>query len=173
MHRFAVLPGDGNGCPKTGARSGGVIAQTWRLLQCGRCAAQIRLCSECDRGQRYCGTACARAQRMAAQRLASKVYQQSRRGAQLHAARMQRCRERAMREVKIPAPKVTQQSATQAASETSFSTLIRATRSRISEVEEDLAYGPALAMRAARDATARSSSAERAGSRPYSKHAWT
>ena len=34
-----------------------------RLFLCARCQRQVRICSYCDRGNQYCGPACARAAR--------------------------------------------------------------------------------------------------------------
>jgi len=34
-----------------------------RLFNCARCQSQVVICSQCDRGNRYCGRACARVAR--------------------------------------------------------------------------------------------------------------
>jgi hypothetical protein len=65
-----------------------------RLFSCARCREQVLLCSRCDRGQRYCGPACARAARVESLRVAARRYQQSRAGRLAHAARSRRWRER-------------------------------------------------------------------------------
>ena len=65
-----------------------------RLFLCARCRNQVLLCSHCDRGQRYCGSACSRQARGAAQRGAAQRYQRSRRGRMAHAARTRRWRGR-------------------------------------------------------------------------------
>ena len=33
--------------------------QTYRLYNCARCAEQVRICRECDRGNQYCAGVCA------------------------------------------------------------------------------------------------------------------
>ncbi|MEY4581260.1 MAG: hypothetical protein RL701_5963 [Pseudomonadota bacterium] len=97
--------------------------ETWRLLQCGHCAQQMRVCIECDQGQRYCSEACAQLQRRAAQRNASRTYQRTRRGAYLHALRAQRYRDRKRQDpVNFPTRKVTQQHRTQSSEAAIFST---------------------------------------------------
>ena len=65
-----------------------------RLFLCARCRAQVVLCSRCDRGNIYCGTACARARRHESIRAAGKRYQGSRAGRFAHAARARRYRAR-------------------------------------------------------------------------------
>lgn len=83
----------------------------WRLWQCCRCRRQMRLCSACDRRQRYCSERCAAENRKAGQRLASATYQKTQPGARNHARRMCRYRER-QRQRKTMS-KVTQQYETQ------------------------------------------------------------
>jgi len=91
---------------------------TYRLFHCARCQKQIRLCRECDRGQRLCDQPCRAEQRRAGQRRAAAVYQLSRRGRGLHAARMQRYRERSRGVVaKFSDEKVTHHTVTQAPAE--------------------------------------------------------
>ena len=58
-----------------------------RLFLCARCFVQVRLCSHCDRGQRYCTPACSSLARDTAQREAGRRYQRSRGGRMAHAAR--------------------------------------------------------------------------------------
>jgi hypothetical protein len=65
-----------------------------RLFLCGRCRAQVLICSRCDRGQIYCGQRCAQEARRSAQRAANKRYQTSHRGRIKHAARARRYRSR-------------------------------------------------------------------------------
>jgi hypothetical protein len=65
-----------------------------RMFLCGRCRAQVVLCSRCDRGNVYCGPACAESRRRESIRAAGRRYQQSRRGRFAHAARTRRYRER-------------------------------------------------------------------------------
>ncbi len=83
-----TAPADaGCGCPD----QAGVPA---RLFLCGRCRAQVLICSHCDRGQMYCLEGCARKARLLAQRQAGRRYQTSRRGRLNHAARSRRYRAR-------------------------------------------------------------------------------
>jgi hypothetical protein len=63
-----------------------------RLFLCARCAVQVRLCSHCDRGQRYCTPSCSSLARDIAQREAGSRYQRSRVGRMAHAARSRRWR---------------------------------------------------------------------------------
>lgn len=65
-----------------------------RLFLCGRCRAQVLICSHCDRGQMYCLKGCARKARLLAQRQAGRRYQTSRRGRLNHAVRSRRYRAR-------------------------------------------------------------------------------
>lgn len=65
-----------------------------RMFLCERCRAQVVLCSRCDRGNVYCGPACAASRRRESIRAAGRRYQQSRRGRFTHAARTRRYRER-------------------------------------------------------------------------------
>jgi hypothetical protein len=65
-----------------------------RLFNCARCNRQVVICRHCDRGQRYCGPACARAARRASTRAAGARYQHSRRGRLKHAHRQGRYRTR-------------------------------------------------------------------------------
>ena len=37
--------------------------KTYRLYSCGRCAEQVRICRDCDRGNRYCAGECAQIRR--------------------------------------------------------------------------------------------------------------
>lgn len=75
--------------------------QTGRLFLCARCQAQVLVCSQCDRGQRYCAAGCAGITRSSRQREAGKRYQQSRTGRHNHAARMHRLRGRRAAAAKI------------------------------------------------------------------------
>ena len=59
-----------------------------RLFQCLRCREQVVLCSDCDRGQVYCGRACSLAARREHRRRSAQRYQSSRPGRLKHAARM-------------------------------------------------------------------------------------
>jgi hypothetical protein len=68
--------------------------QPGRMFLCGRCRAQVVLCSRCDRGNVYCGAACSQARRRESVRAAGKRYQDSRAGRFAHAARSRRFRTR-------------------------------------------------------------------------------
>ena len=70
------------------------MTRSARLFLCARCRNQVLLCSHCDRGQRYCSSACSRQARAAAQRAAARRYQRSRGGRMAHAARTRRWRSR-------------------------------------------------------------------------------
>jgi len=74
-------------------------AISYRLFQCARCAAQVRLCRPCDRGNRYCGDICSRAARRKSTRRAGARHQETTRGRANHAARQQRYLDR--REAKM------------------------------------------------------------------------
>ncbi len=75
--------------------------QTGRLFLCARCQAQVLVCSQCDRGQRYCAAGCADITRLSLQREAGKRYQQSRAGRHKHASRMHQWRKRRAAAAKI------------------------------------------------------------------------
>ena len=63
-----------------------------RLFLCIRCRKQVCICSDCDRGQQYCGEDCALVARRQSLREAGRRYQSSRRGRARHAERMRRYR---------------------------------------------------------------------------------
>jgi len=65
-----------------------------RMFLCGRCRAQVVLCSRCDRGNVYCGPACSQARRRESVRAAGRRYQDSRTGRFAHASRARRYRVR-------------------------------------------------------------------------------
>ena len=75
--------------------------QTGRFFLCARCQAQVLVCSQCDRGHRYCANGCANITRRSRQREASNRYQQSRTGRHKHAARMHQWRQRRAASAKI------------------------------------------------------------------------
>ena len=81
-------------CPVRRAGSMGANERTYRLYSCGCCAKQVRICCDCDRGNRYCAGECARERRRESLRRASERYQQSYRGACNHAARQRALRRR-------------------------------------------------------------------------------
>jgi hypothetical protein len=68
-----------------------------RLFLCLHCRQQVVICSRCDRGQVYCGRACASEGRQSRQREARRHYQASERGRQMHADRSRRYRARGRR----------------------------------------------------------------------------
>jgi len=72
---------------------------SYRLYSCGRCAEQVRICCECDRGNLYCAGECARIRRRESLRRAGERYQLSYRGACLHAARQSAWRSRRAQKV--------------------------------------------------------------------------
>lgn len=65
-----------------------------RLYHCCRCQAQVILCSQCDRGNRYCAGECAADARSDSLKRASKKYQSTRAGRFKNAARQKYYRER-------------------------------------------------------------------------------
>ena len=73
--------------------------QTYRLYNCARCAQQVHICRECDRGNQYCAGECAQIRRRESLRRAGERYQGSYRGACAHAARQRAWRERQTQEV--------------------------------------------------------------------------
>ena len=72
---------------------------SYRLDNCECCAQQVRICSDCDRGNRYCAGECARLRRRESLLRAARRYQRSYRGACAHAARQSAWRERHRQEV--------------------------------------------------------------------------
>lgn len=73
--------------------------KSYRLYSCGRCAQQVRICRDCDRGNRYCAGECAQLGRRESLRRAGDRYQLSYRGACRHAARQRMWRLRGAQEV--------------------------------------------------------------------------
>ena len=67
-----------------------------RFVVCGRseCRQVFFLCSACDRGRRYCGSACSRLARTESVREAGRRYQRTRDGRHAHAARQAAWRQR-------------------------------------------------------------------------------
>ena len=86
-------------CPVLGA--GGMKAgeESYRLYSCGRCRQQVRICRDCDRGNRYCAGECAAVRRRESLHRAGARYQCSHRGACRHAARQSAWRERRAQKV--------------------------------------------------------------------------
>jgi len=65
-----------------------------RLYSCCRCQAQVFICSECDRGHRYCAGECAAYARLASLKRACDKYRSTRAGRINNAARQKRYRQR-------------------------------------------------------------------------------
>jgi hypothetical protein len=63
-----------------------------RMFWCARCQTRVLICSGCDRGQIYCGSACSSTARARNHRDADRRYQKSRQGRFTHAARSRRYR---------------------------------------------------------------------------------
>lgn len=60
---------------------------TARIYNCVRCQHQCIICSDCDRGNIYCGSNCAQHAKLQNHRIANQLYQKSFRGKQKHADR--------------------------------------------------------------------------------------
>jgi hypothetical protein len=60
---------------------------SFREVRCNRCLAIFYLCTGCDHGQSYCGTACRDAARTDSRRAANRRHQRSREGRRDHARR--------------------------------------------------------------------------------------
>jgi len=63
-----------------------------RLYQCVRCHCQCIICSDCDRGNIYCGSLCAAQSRTKNHRIANRNDQKTYRGSQKHAVRQRNYR---------------------------------------------------------------------------------
>jgi hypothetical protein len=72
---------------------------SYRLFNCALCFRQVRLCSKCDRGNRYCGQICASWARQRSKAEAGRRYQRSFQGALNHANRQAVYRVRITEEV--------------------------------------------------------------------------
>jgi hypothetical protein len=86
-------------CPVLRAGCMRASEETYRLYSCGRCAQQVRICRDCDRGNQYCAGECARMRRRESLHRAAQRYQRSYRGACRHAARQRVWRERHVQKV--------------------------------------------------------------------------
>ena len=75
------------------------MQSTGRLYSCQRCRTQVIICSRCDRGQRYCDSACAQNARAISLKRAAKKHQSSRTGRFNNAARQRRFRQRLKQKV--------------------------------------------------------------------------
>ncbi len=60
---------------------------TARIYNCVRCHRQCIICSDCDRGNIYCGSACAVLSRTQNHRITNRIYQKTFRGKQKHSVR--------------------------------------------------------------------------------------
>ena len=76
-------------CPVPSAQRGMVIQASYRLFNCARCHRQVRICSHCDRGNRYCSPQCSYQARRDSLCRAGASYQQTEQGRINHAARQQ------------------------------------------------------------------------------------
>ncbi len=65
-----------------------------RRYSCCRCQAQVIICSQCDRGNRYCAGQCAAGARSASLKRAADKYRSTRAGRFNNATRQQRYRQR-------------------------------------------------------------------------------
>lgn len=106
----------------------GAGEKSYRLYSCGRCAQQVRICCECDRGNRYCAQECALIRRRESLRRAAERYQLGYRGACRHAARQARWRAR-------QAQKVTHQGSLASA----VTLIVGSTSTRAEETHADIA----------------------------------
>ncbi len=68
-----------------------------RLFLCARCKSHVTVCSDCDRGQRYCSRECDAAARRESIRRAARRYQRTAKGTLNHARRQRRYRARRRR----------------------------------------------------------------------------
>ena len=71
-----------------------------RLYQCVRCHHQCIICSDCDRGNIYCGSTCAVQSRAQNHSIANQIYQKTFRGRQKHALRQSHYRFRQQEKTK-------------------------------------------------------------------------
>jgi len=81
--------------------------ESLRAFLCARCRVLVRLCTSCDRGQRYCGPVCSSASRGESKSANAKRYQSSEIGRSSNARRQKRWRSR--RAVGQQKPTVTHQ----------------------------------------------------------------
>ncbi len=70
-----------------------------RLFKCTLCLRQVVICSQCDRGNIYCGQYCAQQARMESIREANQRYRMTFQGRLNHAACQQRYRQRQKQKV--------------------------------------------------------------------------
>ena len=72
-----------------------------RLFNCAQCQQQVLICTDCDRGNIYCGPICSEISRHCSLQESNKRYQNSRKGKLKHAARQKRYREHQKSDEKI------------------------------------------------------------------------
>lgn len=77
------------------------MREDYRLFMCAFCHALVRICSHCDRGQRYCSKECARRRRLELGRQSGRTYQKTPAGRRNHARRQAKYRRR---QRDLPAP---------------------------------------------------------------------
>lgn len=77
-----------------GMRSAIKAVESQRWLRCELCGVMRTICSRCDRGHRYCSSACAEAARRTGKREAGRRYQSTPRGRMNNADRQRRFRQR-------------------------------------------------------------------------------
>ena len=65
-----------------------------RIFNCARCHCQTIICSCCDRGNIYCGSACSQASRKERMRAAGKLYQKTYKGRMNNAKRQRHYKRR-------------------------------------------------------------------------------
>lgn len=80
------------------------MVESHRLFICVRCGRQIRICTQCDRGNVYCSVPCAGFARHQTLREAGRRYQQTPAGRRKHAARQRRYRIRQWKKVTHQGP---------------------------------------------------------------------
>ena len=73
--------------------------ESYRLYSCRGGSVSVSVCGRCDHGNIFCAGECASVSRRQSRRRAGARYQRTRRGAQRHAARQQRWRERRAKKV--------------------------------------------------------------------------
>ncbi len=73
---------------------GDVVLKTGRIFSCDRCGQLTVICSDCDRGHRYCSAECRSASRAETCRRAGELYRQSPKGRRSHRRRQKAYRNR-------------------------------------------------------------------------------
>ena len=72
----------------------GRVVQACRVFSCDRCGSLVRICSDCDRGNRYCGSECRHTSRVESCRRANRRYRRSPKGRRNQRRRQKRYRAR-------------------------------------------------------------------------------